>query len=114
MRDKEVSAALWEKLEPLLPEAPPRSAQGGRPRVDDRRALNGILFVLRTGIGWEHLPQELGYGSGMTCWRRLRAWQADCVICLRTLIRFCWRLFGDGNGGCGRGGMRAVLVRWLD
>lgn len=79
MKDKEVSAALWKKLEPLLPEAPPRSAQGGRPRVDDRRALNGILFVLRTGIGWEHLPQELGYGSGMTCWRRLRAWQAAGV-----------------------------------
>ncbi|NRT58225.1 transposase [Leptothrix sp. C29] len=41
--------------------------------------MNGILFVLRTGIGWEHLPQELGYGSGMTCWRRLRAWQAAGV-----------------------------------
>ena len=67
------------EVEPLLPEAPPRSVQGGRPRVDDRRALNGILFVLRTGIGWEHLPQELGYGSGMTCWRRLRAWQAAGV-----------------------------------
>jgi transposase len=38
-------------------------------------ALQGILFVLHTGIGWEHLPQELGFGSGMTAWRRLRAWQ---------------------------------------
>jgi transposase len=38
-------------------------------------ALRGILFVLHTGIGWEHLPQELGFGCGMTCWRRLRAWQ---------------------------------------
>jgi transposase len=37
--------------------------------------LQGILFVLRTGIGWEHLPQELGFGCGMTAWRRLRAWQ---------------------------------------
>jgi transposase len=79
MKDKEVGAGLWKKLEPLLPEAPPRSAKGGRPRVDDRRALSGILFVLRTGIGWEHLPQELGYGSGMTCWRRLRDWQAAGV-----------------------------------
>jgi len=42
---------------------------------DDRRALQGILFVLHTGIGWEHLPQELGFGCGMTCWRRLRAWR---------------------------------------
>jgi transposase len=37
--------------------------------------LQGILFVLHTGIGWEHLPQELGFGCGMTAWRRLRAWQ---------------------------------------
>jgi transposase len=36
--------------------------------------LCGILFILHTGIQWEHLPQELGFGSGMTCWRRLRDW----------------------------------------
>lgn len=36
--------------------------------------LCGILFVLYTGIRWEFLPQELGFGSGMTCWRRLRDW----------------------------------------
>jgi transposase len=47
--------------------------------VDDQRALGGILFVLRTGIAWEDLPQALGYGSGMTCWRRLREWQAAGV-----------------------------------
>lgn len=47
--------------------------------MDDQRALNGNLFVLRTGIAWEDLPQELGYGSGMTCWRRLRHWQAAGV-----------------------------------
>jgi transposase len=47
--------------------------------VDDRKALNGILFVLYTGIRWEFLPQELGYGSGMTCWRRLRDWNAAGV-----------------------------------
>ena len=46
----------------------------GRPRVPDRQALCGILFVLHTGIQWEYLPQELGFGSGMTCWRRLAAW----------------------------------------
>jgi len=46
----------------------------GRKRLDDRKALYGILFVLYTGIPWEFLPQELGYGSGMTCWRRLRDW----------------------------------------
>ena len=47
----------------------------GSQAVDDRRVLQGILFVLHTGIGWEHLPQELGFGCGMTAWRRLRAWQ---------------------------------------
>ena len=46
----------------------------GRKRLDNRRVLCGILFVLYTGIPWEFLPQELGYGSGMTCWRRLRDW----------------------------------------
>jgi len=47
----------------------------GRKPFDDRLALQGILFVLHTGIGWEHLPRELGFGCGMTCWRRLCAWQ---------------------------------------
>ena len=51
----------------------------GRPRRDDRKVLSGILFVLYTGIRWEFLPQELGYGSGMTCWRRLRDWNEAAV-----------------------------------
>jgi transposase len=36
--------------------------------------LQGILSVLHTGIAWEDLPQKLGFGSGMTCWRRLAEW----------------------------------------
>ena len=67
---------LWELIEPLLPPAKPRRFRyPGRKPVDNRKALTGILFVLRTGIGWEYLPQEMGCGSGMTCWRRLRDWQ---------------------------------------
>jgi transposase len=73
-----VSDALWKLIEPLLPVHEP-SAKGGRPRVDDRTCLGGILFVLKTGIAWEDLPQEMGCGCGMTCWRRLTEWQAAGV-----------------------------------
>lgn len=65
---------LWAVIAPLLPPEPPKP-KGGRPRLDDRRALTGIVFVLWTGIAWERLPLEMGCGSGMTCWRRLRDWQ---------------------------------------
>ncbi|WP_295954100.1 IS5 family transposase [Rhodoferax sp.] len=65
-------------MTPLLPVAAP-SPKGGRPRLRDEQALNGILFVLRTGTPWEHLPQELDFGSGMACWWRLRDWQAAGV-----------------------------------
>src|SRR4051794_28226393 len=67
---------LWAIAEPLLPERVP-GPEGGRPSVGDREALTGILFVLKTGIPWEDLPCEMGCGSGMTCWRRLRDWQQD-------------------------------------
>jgi transposase len=73
-----VSDELWATLAPLLPAAPPRP-QGGRPRIPDRAALTSSLFVLKTGIQWAGLPQEMGCGSGMTCWRRLRDWQASGV-----------------------------------
>lgn len=69
-----VSDELWAVVRRLVPPAPPRP-RGGRPRVDDRAALSGILFVLRSGIPWAMLPLELGFGSGVTCWRRLRDWQ---------------------------------------
>jgi transposase len=68
-----VTDELWETIEPLLPEEPAKP-KGGRPRVDNRAALTGILFVLKSGIPWEMLPQEMGCGSGMTCWRRLKEW----------------------------------------
>src|SRR5438128_6492919 len=72
-----VSDGLWERIEPLLPRVERRYRYPGRKRVPDRQALTGILFVLKTGIPWEDLPREMGCGCGMTCWRRLRDWQAD-------------------------------------
>lgn len=68
---------LWTRVEPMLP--PPklrRFRHPGRKPITNRQALTGILFVLRTGIPWELLPQEMGCGSGVSCWRRLRDWQA--------------------------------------
>jgi transposase len=70
-----VSDALWERVEPLLPKVKRRSRFPGRRRLPDRQALQGILFVLHTGIAWRHLPLDLGFGSGSTCYRRLDEWQ---------------------------------------
>ena len=69
-----VSDDLWAVVVPLLPPEPPKP-QGGCSRIPDRAALTGITIVLKSGIPWEMLPQEMGCGSGMTCWRRLRDWQ---------------------------------------
>ena len=74
MSKRLVSDELWQTIAPLLPPEQPKP-KGGRPRVSDRAALTGIVFVLRTGIPWELLPPEMGCGSGVTCWRRLRDWQ---------------------------------------
>lgn len=74
MAQELVSDELWGLIEPLLPPPRPRP-KGGRCPVPSRAALTGIVFVLKSGIPWEMLPQEMGCGSGMTCWRRLRAWQ---------------------------------------
>jgi transposase len=73
-----VSDDLWAVVAPLLPPESPKP-KGGRPRVSDRAALTGIIFVLKSGIPWEMLPQEMRCGSGMTCWRRLRDWHTHGV-----------------------------------
>jgi transposase len=67
---------LWQEIEPLLPPPPPPSPKGGRPPVDNRKALTGIVFVNRTGIPWQALPTEVFGVSGSSCWRRFDEWTA--------------------------------------
>jgi transposase len=67
---------LWQLIEPVLPQPKPRRFRyPGRKPLSNRQCLTGILYVLTTGIPWEYLPQEMGCGSGISCWRRLRDWQ---------------------------------------
>jgi transposase len=93
---------LWTLIEPLLPPPKPRRFRHpGRKPITHRQALTGILFVLRTGIPWELLPKEMGCGSGVSCWRRLRDRQAAGGSGERSegsRLSFGWRL---NSGGCG-------------
>src|SRR4029078_10880255 len=73
VRELRVSDAQWEQARRLLP----AHNHEGRPRADDRRTLDGILYILRTGAPWAELPRE--YGSPVTCWRRLAEWEASEV-----------------------------------
>jgi transposase len=71
--NSELTDAQWALIQPYLP--PPKKR--GRPRAQDRRTINGVLYVLHTGCRWKDLPPR--YGSPVTCWRRLSQWQTDGV-----------------------------------
>src|SRR4051795_11507455 len=87
---------LWEIVEPLLPRHKARPGKRGRPPVDDRACLTGIIFVLQSGIPWSMLPQEMGCGSGVTCWRRLRYWQRRGVW--KEILHALLQRVGQGKG----------------
>jgi transposase len=72
--DALVTDEIWAALEPMLPNEGTGS-KGGRPRLPNREALAGILYVLRADVSWMRLPAEVGCGAGVTCWRRLCEWQ---------------------------------------
>ncbi|MFZ5997425.1 MAG: transposase [Nitrospirota bacterium] len=74
---KHLTEKQWEKVKKQLPEYK-RSPKGGRPRADDRKCFEGILWILWTGAQWSELPKE--YGSPTTCWRRLREWEDSGVL----------------------------------
>ena len=74
MSRAELPEELWSEMKSVLPPDRPMGPNGGRPWVPNKVAMRGIFFVLVTGIRWEYLPREIGC-CGMTCWRRLKAWQ---------------------------------------
>ena len=102
--------ALWEVIKLLLPPPPKRTSTRGRPRPSDRAALTGILFALRSGIPWEMLPQEMGCGSGMTCWRRLRDWHR-AGVCRKLHRLLLSRLGRQGGIDWSRASIDSVSVR---
>src|SRR5580700_6752994 len=67
-----LTEAQWKKIAPLLPK-PPKQRNGGRPWIQNRRVLEGILWILRSGARWQDLPEKFPHPS--TCWRRLRDWE---------------------------------------
>lgn len=73
-----IDDALWKRIAAVLPNAKPRRSHNpGRKPITDRQVLCGILYLQMNGLSWNELPTELGFGSGASCWRRLRAWQEN-------------------------------------
>jgi transposase len=73
MQFRHLTDEQWEYIAPLLPP----HAREGKPRADDRRTINAILYILKTGVPWNDLPEE--YGDDSTANRRLRRWEKEGV-----------------------------------
>ena len=90
MRISGLSEEQWEYIKCLLPPQP----RVGRKRADDRKTINGILYVLETGCKWEDMPRC--YGSYVTAWRRLRRWSEEGVWS-RVFCAICDTAYTSGN-----------------
>lgn len=77
MSEPLLSEQLWQRIEPLLPKQKKRRHRqyAGRKPVEARKVLQGIIFVLKTGVPWKHLPATSDFPSGHTCRRRLLEWE---------------------------------------
>ena len=110
MAEQLVPDELWSAIQPLLP-AKPAHPKGGRPWIEDRAVLGGIIYVLRAGVPWRLLPaRELGCGSGVTCWRRLRDWQ-QAGVWEQLHHRLLDWLGDDGQVDWSRAAIDSVSVR---
>jgi transposase len=74
VRRHELTDEQWQVIEPLLPV----SGAAGRPRVDDRRVINGMLYKCKTGIAWRDLPER--YGSWKTVYNRFWRWARNGTL----------------------------------
>jgi transposase len=110
MAEQLVPDELWSAIQPLLPARRPHP-NGGRPWIQDRAVLGGIIYVLRAGVPWRLLPAKaLGCGSGVTCWRRLRDWQ-QAGVWEQLHHRLLDWLGDDGQVDWSRAAIDSVSVR---
>ena len=83
-----VSDEMWQQIQPVIPPPLPKK-KAGRPRLDDRRVLDGIIYVLRTGCQWKQVPKE--FGSGSTCHLRFSQWvQAGVFAQMWAVLLTCY------------------------